>query len=83
MSEEPIRLVLKTPRHVADRFRRAARVRHMTQGDYLERLMILHDCLRELADTDWGSRNNDRTEMAACQWIIETLAGLQLQTVTA
>ena len=76
MSEEPIRLVLKVAPHVADRFRRAARVRHMTQGDYLERLMELHDRLRKCADSGKGG-------MPICDWAFAVLDDLQLQTVNA
>lgn len=62
------------PPHIADRFRRAAALRGITQADYLERLLDLHDRMRLLADSP---TNDGRWEQVGTE-----LDALGLQTVS-
>ena len=65
----PARISFPTDVETADRFKARAQARSLTQGDYLKRLVQLHDKAKVMADT--GNPT-----------LKDLLLELQLQTVT-
>lgn len=69
------RFEIKTlPPEIAERFRRGAAFRGLTQAEYLERLLDLHDQMRALADSP--------TSDGRWQQVATELEALGLQTVS-
>lgn len=74
MADTTILAIKGMPAHVAERFRRGARARNITQAEYLDRLLDLHDQMRALADSP--------TSDGRWQQVATELEALGLQTVS-